>query len=527
MARGDLGSTGGAPLTHRQIQVIYFGLMLGVLVSSLDQTIVATALPTIVGDLGGLNHLSWVITAYLLAATATTPIYGKLGDLFGRKVVFQVAIVIFLAGSALSGFSHTMVELIAFRAEQGIGAGGIFPLVMAIIGDVLAPRERGKYQGYMNAVFTFSAISGPAVGGLFTEHLSWRWCFYVNLPIGAFALVVISLVLRLPLTDSSRRIDYLGSLLLSGAVLCVLFVSVWGGGAYAWSSPQILMLLLGGAALVALFVQHERRAPEPLLPLRLFSNATFRIVNTVGFLAMMALFGTTAYLPLFLQLVTSTPPTLSGLLIMPQSLSVTIVSIVVGRRVAKSGRYKAWPVAGAVLVPLAIFGLSSLTPHSSRLEVAATMVVLGIGMGMILTVIVVALQNDVARADMGTATASYMFFRNVGSAFGVALYGTIMNARLRYWIPRLVPHGARVTASNLAYSPAKVTTLPTPLRLAVVDSFARSLHVVFLFAAPVAALSLPLLLLLREHPLRTGAYVQNALAEPDPHGGARVAEPAS
>ena len=511
---------GGAPagveaLSHRQIRVIYFGLMLGVLVSSLDQTIVATALPTIVGDLWGLNHLSWVITAYLLAATATTPLYGKLGDLFGRKVVFQAAIVIFLLGSALSGFSHTMVELIIFRGVQGIGAGGIFPLVMAIIGDVLSPRERGKYQGYMNAVFTFSAISGPAVGGLLTEHLSWRWCFYVNLPIGAVALAVTTVVLHLPPTVSSRRIDYLGTLLLSGAVLSVLFVSVWGGGAYAWSSPQIIGLLVLGAVLVVSFTAYEARAPEPLLPLQLFSNATFRIVNSVGFLAFVALFGTTAYLPLFLQLVTGIAPTLSGLLIMPNSLSVTIVSVVVGRHVAKSGRYKRWPVTGSFLVPLAIFGLSTLTPSSSRLEIAALMVLLGTGMGMILTVIVVALQNDVQRADMGTATASYMFFRNVGSAFGVALYGTVMNARLRYWVPRLVPHAARshISAASLAFSPAKVRTLPGPLRLAVVDSFARSLHVVFLFAAPVAALSIPLLLFLREHPLRTGAYVTNVLAE--------------
>jgi EmrB/QacA subfamily drug resistance transporter len=499
------------PLSLRQIRIIYFGLMLGVFVSALDQTIVATALPTIVGDLGGLSHLSWVVTAYLLAATATTPIYGKLGDLFGRKLIFQIAIVTFIVGSILSGLSHTMIELIASRALQGLGAGGIFPLVMAIVGDILSPRERGKYQGFLNGVFTVASISGPAIGGLFVQHLSWRWCFYVNLPVGAVALTVITTQLHLPVESQRRKIDYLGSALLSLTVLCVLLVSVWGGGAYPWISPRIIGLVVAGVVLAVAFVINESHVEEPLLPLRLFRVPSFRIVSGVGFLTMMAMVGTTAYLPLFLQLVTNTPPTLSGLLLVPQSLSVTVLSVVVGKRVSKTGHYKLWPVIGSVLVPLGLLGLSTLSPQSSHLEVAGVMIVLGCGMGMILTVIVVALQNDVDRRDMGTATGAYMFFRSVGSSFGVALYGAIMNARLRYWFPRLEPRtdAHRISISNLADSPAKVHSLPPALRSAVVESFARSLHVVFLVGAPLAALTVPLLLMLRERPLRTVAFVQN------------------
>ncbi len=504
-------------LTHRQIQVVYFGLMLGLMIASLDQTIVATALPTISGDLGGINELSWVVTAYLLASTATTPLFGKLGDLYGRKVIFQVAIVTFLVGSIMSGLAHTMLQLIIFRAVQGLGAGGIFPQVMAIIGDLLSPRVRAKYQGYMNAVFTVAAVAGPAIGGLFTEHLSWRWCFYVNIPIGIVALVVTSAVLNLPFTRVPHRIDYAGAALLSGAVTGFLLVSVWGGSTFAWGSPEVVGTSCGVLALVGLFVLREQRAAEPLLPLKLWRNSTFLIVNVTGFLAMMALTGTVTYLPLFLQMVTGADPTVSGLLLVPESLALMVCSVYVGRRVAKTGRYKHFPVTGAVLMSLGVLLLSTMDERSNLLVVACYMVVLGVGLGCILTIIVVALQNAVSQREMGTATASYMFFRNIGSAVGAAVYGTVMNARLRYWLPRLLSPSlrSRVSATRVSYSPAAVRRLPADLRIPVIEAFGRSLHLVFLFGAPVAAIALPLLLVMRELPLRTSAYVQGASASAD------------
>lgn len=503
-------------LTHRQIQIVYFGLMLGLMVASLDQTIVATALPTIAGDLGGLNHISWVISAYLLASTTTTLLYGKLGDLYGRKIIFQIAIVIFLLGSIMSGLAHSMIQLIIFRAIQGLGAGGIFPQVMAIIGDILSLRIRAKYQGYMNAVFTVAAISGPVIGGFFTEHLSWRWCFYVNIPIGAVALTVTSVVLNLPFTRVRHRIDYAGACLLAAAVTGFLLVTVWAGSTYAWGSPEIVGTLCAVTFLIGLFILRERYAAEPLLPLGLWRNSTFRIVNATGFLAMMALTGTVAYLPLFLQLVTGVAPTLSGLLLVPESVSVMLCSVFVGMRVAKTGRYKRYPLIGAILMPLGVFLLSTMTQHTGLWLVALYMIVLGVGLGFIVTVIVVALQNAVPQREMGTATASYMFFRNIGSAFGAALYGTIMNAGLRFWLPRLLPSGdpGSVSASSLSVSPAGVQHLAGPAKAAVIESFGRSLHLVFLFAAPVAAIALPLLLSMKELPLRTAAYIEGTTADP-------------
>ena len=500
-------------LTHRQIQIVFSGLMLGMLLAALDQTIVATALPTIVGDLGGLNRLSWVVTAYLLASTTTTPIYGKLGDLYGRKVVFQIAISIFLVGSALSGLSHTMTQLIIFRLVQGVGAGGIFAQVMAIIGDILSPRERGKYQGYTMAVFTFASVSGPALGGLFTQHLSWRWCFYVNLPLGAVALVVTSMVLNLDFTKVPHRIDFLGAALLVLGTVPLLLVTVWGGGQFPWGSPLILTMAGGGFGFIVLFVFHERRAPEPLVPMHLFKNSTFALMNLAGFLMFAALFGTTVYLPLFLQLVTGVAPTLSGLLLMPQSLAGTIAGIFMGRRVTTTGRYKRYPLVGVVLTIAGMFLLSTMTKSTSITEAAIYMSLIGFGTGLTVPVMLIALQNAVSRHDLGTATSSNLFFRSMGSSLGVALLGSVMNARLRYWFPRLVPASAHLhlSVSSIAYSPAAVRRLPASLQAGIVDSFARSLHVVFLLAVPLAALTVPLFIAMRELPLRTDRYIGSAL----------------
>jgi len=505
-------------LSHRQIVIIYSGLMLGMLLAALDQTIVATALPTIVGDLGGINHLSWVVTAYLLASTSSTPIYGKLGDLYGRKIVFQLAICIFLVGSIMSGLSHSMMELIMFRAVQGLGAGGIMSLSMAITGDILSPRERGKYQAYGMSVFSVASVAGPAIGGLFTQHLSWRWCFYVNIPLGAIALVVTSVVLRLPFRRVLHKIDYRGALLLVGGVTAVLLTTVWGGSEFGWRSPQLLVTIGAGLTLLVLFYFQERRAAEPILPLRLFKNPVFRVTSAAGFLVAMALFGTSVYLPLFLQLVTGAGPTISGLLLVPQMVGMMGGGVFVGRRIARTGKYKIYPIIGACLLPTGLFLFSRMTPSTPHLVTSMFLFINGCGMGLIMPVTLTAVQNAVAQEDLGVATSSSVFFRSMGSSFGVALFGAVMNARLRYWFPKFVPatHNLRLNPTAVAYSPAAVHRLPPAVQHGVIEAFGHALHVVFLCAIPVGLLVLPIMLLLKQLPLRSNAYIQ--------HTGSAMAE---
>ena len=500
---------GTGVLTHRQIKVVFTGLMLGMFLAALDQSIVSTALPTIVGDLGGLNKLSWVVTVYLLSSTVTTPIYGKLGDLFGRKIVFQTAISIFLLGSILSGLSRTIVELIVFRLIQGLGAGGIFTSVMSIIGDILSPRERGKYQAYLVATFTFASVSGPAIGGLLTQHLSWQWCFYVNVPIGLVTLVVTSVVLNLSFTRVRHKIDYLGVSLFCISITALLLATVWGGAEYAWTSPTMLTLILGGIGFLGVFVWWEHRATEPLVPLRLFHNRTLSLLNGAGFLVFAAMFGTIVYLPLFLQLVTGASPTSSGVLIMPNSIAGALAGIFMGRRVARTGHYRRIPILGAVLTTIAIALLTTLTPTTPFFVAALFMAFLGFGSGLAVPVMLIAIQNAVPKEDLGSATSSHLFFRSMGSSIAVAVFGSVMNARLRYWFPRLLPHGVggHLSAAQVAFSPAAVHRLPPDVRAGIVEAFARSLHVVFICAVPLCAATIPLFLLLREIPLRTGAHV--------------------
>jgi EmrB/QacA subfamily drug resistance transporter len=511
-ARPQQKSNGDAErphLTHRQIQIIYSGLMLGMLLAALDQTIVATALPTIVGDLGGLNHLSWVVTAYLLASTSSTPLYGKLGDLLGRKIVFQTAICIFLFGSVLSGISHSMTELIACRAIQGLGAGGIMSLSMAITGDILSPRDRGRYQAYGMSVFSLASVAGPAIGGLFTQHLSWRWCFYVNIPLGVIALAVTTVVLRLPFRRVEHKIDFLGAALLVAGVTAILLGTVWGGTEYAWGSWQIFGVFAAGVALLTIFAGQERRAAEPILPLRLFKNSVFRTTSIAGFLCGMALFGTTVYLPLFLQLVTGAGPTLSGLLLVPQMVGVMGGGVFVGRAVTRTGKYKIYPMIGSLVLPTGIFLLSRMTTTTPHLVSSLFMLITGTGMGMVLPVTLTAVQNAVPQSDLGVATSSSVFFRSMGASFGVAVFGAVMNARLRYWFPHFVHSTGhlRISITSIAYSPAAVYKLPLAIRNGIIEAFGHSLHVVFLCAAPVALLTFPVILALKQLPLRSNAYV--------------------
>ncbi len=501
----EKGATTNGVLSRREILLVYSGLMLGMLLAALDQTIVATALPTIVGDLGGLDHLSWVVTAYILASTISTPLYGKLGDLYGRKRLFQFAIVVFLVGSALCGISQNMGELIGFRALQGLGAGGLMVGALAIIGDIVPPRERGRYQGYMGGVFAIASVVGPLLGGFFVDNLSWRWVFYVNLPVGALALVVIAAVLHQPTVRRSHRIDFEGAALLAlGAGLLTLGLT-WGGTQYPWGSGEIVGLFAVGAVAVVLFVLQERRAVEPIIPLRLFRNSIFNACAAMSFLVAFAMFGAIVYLPLFLQVVHEITPTGSGLRLLPLMGGVLTASILGGRTISKIGRYRAFPIVGTAVMSVGMGLLSRIGAGTSYLFLSVAMAVLGVGMGMIMPVLVLAVQNAVDPGDMGTATSSTTFFRSMGGSFGVAIFGAIFSNRLGYWLPRTMPsrQGVRGSASTLLHSsPERLKALAPDVHQGLIQAFAHSLHAVFLWAVPFGILAFLVSLTLREVPLQ-------------------------
>jgi EmrB/QacA subfamily drug resistance transporter len=494
------------PLSHRQILVIYTALMLGMLLAALDQTIVSTALPTIVGDLGGLNEYSWVVTAYLLSSTISQPIYGKLGDLYGRKRLFQFAIVLFLIGSALCGISQNMAELIGFRGLQGLGAGGLMVGALSIIGDIVPPRERGKYQGYMAGVFAIASVIGPLIGGFLTQHASWRWVFYVNLPVGALALVVIAAVLQSTTERRSHVIDYPGVGTLAIGAGSLTLGLTWGGTTYGWSSPEIIAAFVAGFAGVVAFVFFQRVAEEPLIPLRLFRNSIFTSTSLMAFLVGMAMFGALVYLPLFLQVVHQVTPTNSGLKLLPLMGGLLVASSISGRTISKIGRYRAFPIAGAVLIALGMWLLSRIGVSTSYLVMSGAMVVLGAGLGLVMPVLVLAVQNAVPPRDLGTATSASTFFRSIGGVFGVAIFGSIFANRLGYWLPRDLPKSvhlnAQAAAKLLHSSPAKLEQLPPAIHTGLINAFSSSLHTVFLWAVPFGVAAFVVSLFVREVPLR-------------------------
>jgi EmrB/QacA subfamily drug resistance transporter len=505
-AAAPVGPPGTPPAVQpERVRLIFGALVLVLLLASLDQTIVSTALPTIVGDLGGIQHLSWVVTAYLLAATIAGPLYGKLGDLYGRKIVLQAAIVLFLAGSALCGTSQDMTELIAFRALQGLGGGGLMVTTIAVVGDIIPPRDRGRYQGFFGAVFGVSTVIGPLLGGFFVDNLSWRWIFYVNLPVGIAAFVVIGAVFRARRTEGRPSIDYLGTVVLAGALSSIVLFTSLGGTTYAWGSARIVALMVAGAALLALFPIVEARAAEPILPLELFRNRTFTLTSAIGFIVGLALFGSITYLPLYLQIVKGGSPTQSGLQLTPLMGGLLVTSVLSGAVITRTGRYRRFPIAGTAVMTVAVLLLARLGVGSPTWVASAYMVLLGLGLGMVMQVLVLAVQNSVDYRFLGVATAGSTMFRQVGGSIGVAAFGAIFTNRLRDELAARLPSGAHVpTVAN----PAVIRALPPPLHDAFVGAFAVSLRPVFLVAAAVSLAAFVLTWWLPEVPLRGPAAAQ-------------------
>jgi len=492
-------------VSKRHILLVFAGLMVTMLLASLDQMIFSTALPTIVGELDGVNHMLWVTTAYILASTITLPVYGKLGDLIGRKGLFIIAIAIFIVGSIIGGMAQDMTWLIAGRAVQGLGGGGLLILAQAIIADVVPARERGKYMGIMGGVFAISSVAGPLLGGWFTDSIGWRWAFWMNIPLGILAIASAAFFLRLPKnTNRNPKIDIVGIVLLAIASTCLVLMTTWGGNTYDWDSPVIIGLIIGAIVAGIAFWFMERRAAEPIMPLHLFKQRNFNLTTSVGLILGVAMFGALAYLPTYLQMVTGANATQAGLLMIPLMAALLVASIVSGQLVSRTGRYKWLPMAGLVLVAISLALLSTMTPTLAVWVICGYLAIMGIGLGMSMQILILIVQNTFPVTEVGTATASNNYFRQIGASLGSAIVGSLFVSRLAQLLTENMPAGGNSAegASN-SLTPAVVQTLPTQLKDVIVNAYNDALTPVFLYMVPLVIVGLVLLVFVAEKPLAT------------------------
>jgi len=503
-------AAGPASGTRREVLIVLPGLLLAMIIAMLDQLVVSTALPRIVSDLGGLSRLAWVVTAYILTSTIATPLYGKLGDLYGRKRLLMVAIVIFLIGSALSGLSQSMDQLIAFRALQGLGAGGLMVGALATIGDLVSPRERGQYMGYMMAAMMLAMIAGPLVGGYITDSFGWRWIFYINMPVGGAALAYLGVTLHLPRKVVQHKIDYLGAAVLAVGATAIVLLTTWGGNQYGWGSDQIIGLGIVGVASIAVFIAVEARAAEPVLPLHVFKNRNFSLASAMSFLLGLAMLGALTFLPLYQQTVQHASPTSSGLLLIPLMLGATVTSLIAGQVTSRTGRYKVLPIIGGAIMTVGMYLLAHLGPDTSRLTSATYFVVLGVGMGFLMQITTLIVQNSVDPRDMGVASSSRAFFQQIGGSIGVSIFGAIFIRRLDEAMRARLP-GLHLNAAGGQLDPATVNHLPPVVRDGVFFSISHAVDGVFIWVAPAAVLVFLLALCIKEIPLR-------GRAQPEPAG---------
>jgi EmrB/QacA subfamily drug resistance transporter len=516
MAKAAAAPNGGAEVTgvRREVLIILPGLLLAIMLAMLDQLVVSTALPRIVGDLGGVTHLSWVVTSYVLASTVTTPLYGKLGDQYGRKRWLMIAIVIFLAGSALSGLAHSMDQLIAFRALQGLGAGGLLTGAIATIGDLVSPRERGQYMGYIMGVMTLAMIAGPLVGGYITENFSWRWIFYINMPIGGAALVYLAATMHLPRHRVKHKIDYVGAITLAIAATSIILMTTWGGTQYAWGSVQVLGLIVLAILSTAAFLATEARAAEPILPLGVFRNRNFSVAIAMSFLLGLALFGALTFLPLYQQTVQHLSPTASGLMLIPMMLGSTVTALISGQVTTKTGRYKVLPIIGGGMMTLGMYLLTGLGLHTSLVTMGFYFAVIGLGMGFLMQITTLVAQNSVAPQEMGVASSARTFFQQIGGSLGVAAFGAVFARRLVESLTAHLP-GTHVNVKGAQINPATVNHLPVLVREDFFVAITHAVTGVFWLVVPAAAIVFLLAWLIKEVPLRGRAPVEQEPVTPE------------